>query len=332
MKIHTRTLMHPLHFFSLFLLSLGSCQCPTKNHTELTAGMRPLQFDVENTKEILITKEDPADRWSSRLESETGAPAALQWKIKSGPQGKELLDPWADTSFVRHFLSTLQTLSIVGSEVKIAPDASGLSHPRFQARWTSKEMEFEIRVGATLPDQSGSYVSFPRLADPDQTWVATGAALTMLDYLKSFEHLRLRRLATWEKEQVRSIELMTGLKNTFSATWVNGLWKDSEGKTFSPGVDEWLEKLLHLQIVEFVDDENESKRLFDRVSHLPAYQVRLKDAEGHALSLAIALERGSWWGISAERSKAAFRLYPESPASFAPPRVKAQRKRKLKSH
>jgi hypothetical protein len=85
-------------------------------------------------------------------------------------------------------------------------------------------------------------------------------------------------------------------------------------------------------IEKFNDSPDESARLYERVLKLPAYQVVLKDLQGQSTQLAIALEKGIWWGVTGTRPNVAFRMDKDIAGYFLAPRVKLRKVHAPKKH
>ena len=297
--------------------------------TSLKVGSRP--FLTSNTAlfEFLIMREDPEThtRWSARFkQTDPGL-----WQIASGPDDQPLVDTVADSSFINHLLETLKTLEIaeMGSQGELP--ALGLSPPLFALQWKTidsgdlppKQSLHELQVGLQKLTTKAvlRYALFPQLAPTTRAFLVEGATLAMLDYIKSFDTLRRRRLSTWETDQVAQFQVFNGLRQSLYAERVSGEWGNEKHQIWVGPVGEWIERLNHLMIEKFNDKVEDSARLYERVLKIPAYSVVIKDLQGQTCKIAIALEKGIWWGVTSSRPGAAFRMDKDIAGYFLGPRV-----------
>ena len=340
----TRSTLHPrlLHiclWLCLMLTGLGLTGCHSSDSTSPSAspgpvapqvGMRPfISSDEKTVTELWISKNDAVagDQWTARLTAKT----PTDWRLASGPGDSPLVDRLADTEFVLHLLSTLQTLEITETGTSLTWDTAGLTSPKFVLRWTSPEGTRELVLGQSLSPTGSNYALLPKFAAGNPVVAVRGATLGMLEHLKSFDILRHRRLWTWSLDDVEQFEVNQGLRKTFSAHRQSGEWADEQNRIYQGPVQEWLERLIHLMVQKFDDDAADSASLYKKVQTTPAYCVTLKNRKGETRSISVGLENGNWWGLEDSRVGAVFRMDGDVAGYLLPPRMPPRVKRRVSS-
>lgn len=286
----------------------------------LKNGAVLFNFDYESVTEFLIVKADPAtgERFAAHLSRPEPRPEHPdEWKITNAGGGADaFLDQQADGYFVLHLLDTLRTLRVEQSAALGPLESLGLAPPRFALQWKSGGKEYEVRIGSLLEDGKSVYAWIPN----QPAFVASGATLQMLEYLKTLASLRLKNWAGLQADDVDEIEIPASGGPAFYAQREGSDWNDRKHKHLSLNVDGWLDKLVHERVMEFVDDAAQAKALRAQVERGPARRATLKDRHGHPVELKLAQVQGKWIGLSSARPQGVFVVFPESSQALVPPK------------
>lgn len=305
-----------LALLSSLTLAVGACSRAGQDTARTwKSGTQPFgQFDPRQVTMLEITKSDPAsgDRWSARIERQpTPLPGGdPHWLIQAGPSGAELPDRIGNGGFIVHLLDTLKTLRVAAEPRKGPLESYGLSQPRWALRWSGPGIApLELRLGLPSEEPSAAYAEISGSVTTVQ-----GAALQMLDYLKSFSTLRHQTLATFSSDEIDEIEIETRA-NAGRARYAerNGSsWSGPKGRPLARSWDAaaTLEAITHFQIREFLDDPVENSRTAAWVSGRPDVRITLKPRTGEAFRLLIREQGGRAAATISGRPGNAFLLHP----------------------
>ncbi|MFN7685830.1 MAG: hypothetical protein ACK5QT_10520 [Oligoflexia bacterium] len=250
-------------FFLSFLTSCTRCG-PThsdprgangRGSTSFTVGKALFSFKYPEVNELSISSQDPStgSRFSAHFRRQNE-----KWLIQSGPEGSELLDRNANTSFINHLLDTLSTLRMSKPvEAENLPRAEflsrlGLTPPSHWLRWGTANQSFELQLGSRA-DAFGSHASAQ-----GQTFLVEGAALKMLEYVTDFRKLRHSKLMLKTIDEVDRVEIrwQTSPPQLLRAERDSGHWVGRLPRRVAPGVlapkiQSAIESLPQLEIAEF---------------------------------------------------------------------------------
>lgn len=288
---------------------------PTPTASErpaLRAGKTVFQFDHETVTDALIVKSDPltSDHWTARIHRPDAR--STEWEVFSEGDAHPPLDRKADGPFILHLLDTMRTFHV--TETPIAgPDTSlGLVPPRFAIQWKAAplpgdpQVEHELRVGAPARIAGSVFAWIPGYP----AFSATGATLQMLEYLKSFEMLRLKTWAGLTSDDVDEIELTKAGKPIYYAQREGSGWANRARKPIHTDLGPWLDRLTRSRVLTFIDDPLEAQKIAAQVKANPLSEATLKDRQGKATRLWIGAASGKIVGLSSARPQGVFEIYP----------------------
>jgi hypothetical protein len=300
----------------------------------------PFSFDYKAVTSVLLAKSDPAtgDRWSARLQREGDDPE--QWTLNPAGSARPIGDRRAAGGFILHLLDTLRTLHPVAPAPRGGLDSFGLSPPRFAIRFTvpgdGGERQYELRIGSDGRTGSGETGAWSQFLPPDtreedaQVVLAGGAALQMLDYIRTFDALRLQTLATFTTDDVDEFELKRAGKSLFYAQREGSDWADRARKPLKADITAQLDGLTHGRIRDFIDDPlDPAAALASAIDHEPLVSALLTDRQGHVTSIRIRWEtrdskdaaKKRLLATISSRPNAVFELYPELIRYFEAPKT-----------
>lgn len=287
-------------------------------------------FDARHTISLTIAKADPAtgDRWLARLVRKTESPGMFYendpWIVENYSESTSLSDRLANRNYLLHLIDTLSTFHATAATGQRASDpqargAAGLNPPRYALKWEVREPEsktsktFEAEIGNPVdPKNPQSKESFGTFLPDTRILRVDGAALAMLDYLKSFETLRLQTLSPVASDDIDEIEISHGKKRVFYAQREGDRWTNEQHRAWKKDVGAFLERITHLRIQKFVDSDADSaaKRAFLEKNLLET--LTLKDRSGNATTFLFAREKKEALAAVSTRGNAVFELYPEA--------------------
>ena len=260
-------------------------------------------------------KNDPhtEDRWTSRVQKED-----VFWKIIMPPEGQKLVDTLANGAWILHLLDTLKTLQVVAVAPKGSLQSFGLNPSRWKLTWGGTVKNYFLSLGDPVSDQDKSKGVYALVEyGSSKVMVVQGATLEILSYLQKFETLRHRRLITITMDHVDEVEVHKNGKAFFYAQRQNGLWAKKDHSFLPESLSLWLERLIHIQIKDFIDDPDENKRLMTYFK-TPLYKVIFKDRKGKTSALDVVFKNNEFFGLYSDRPAVIFRLYPEAIRFFDP--------------
>jgi hypothetical protein len=289
---------------------------PPTEAPPLKAGAMLFGFDYQSVSEVLIVKADPetGERWAAHL---TRPKNSDLWELQSAGGAPPPLDRRADGFFILHLLDTMRTLHVEKAAMEGPHESLGLAPPRFALQWRAEGKEFEVRIGSPIKGTDTAYGWVPG----QQAFVAAGATLTMLDYMKSFSSLRLKTWTGLAADDVDEVEIPSSSKPAFYAQREGADWNDRAHKPIhaSRGFSAWLEKLTHQRIKEFVDDAPRAAALRAKIHASPIRKATLKDRHGQAVELELGKQGTQWFALSSARPDGVFEVFPESSQALEPP-------------
>lgn len=274
--------------FSLCAFASSGCDKKTSDSATATLelGKPALYFNYEAVTELTLAKNDPetSDHWTTKLQALSPDPES-HWQIVSAPEGRELTDRLADGGFIRHLLDTLRSLRPIAHAPTGSLSSMGLEPPRFFLSWKTRtpEQNFEVQLGNSpaATQVSAALALFPLLKK--EPVLAQGSTLQMLSHIKNFESLRLRRVFTWTTDDIETLEIKRGKQQRLFAQRQSGGWADRKGKSYGKSFEDWLERLMHLQIARFMDESTdekvESQKLGASLSGSNTFQIFLKSRQ-----------------------------------------------------
>lgn len=308
--------MRRLSIFPVFALFFF-LSCQNKEVSEEIPKGFAFQFNPLEVTQILIKKNDPKsqDRWFAELHQQSRS-----WTLKGGKQGEDLVDSLADSRFIHHLLSTLQTLKITQRLDQKKISRTGLSQPRFELKWITPNGVHGISVGDEIPNSKETFSQLKGITPKGKVDAVRGAFLQMLHHLNSFEVLRHRRLATWDIHDVVQISIQENGKKTFEATKLGGSWANSKNQILKKNVQEWLERILHLRVASFIDQKQKSQEIQNWIQSSAQVIVSFRDRLGNIRKISARKKEGQLFALASTRPHSAFRLYPKSLRTLTPPK------------
>ena len=283
-----------------FLLTAPGCtkKDAPEHRTAPHPGRTIFAFDYSSVESVTIMKNDPrsGDRWNATAEKsgEDGL-----WKIIS--TSAAVTDLLADGSFIEHLLDTLSTITVAERAPAGPPESFGLAPPVFALRWFAGAKVFEARLGPLLKDGKRHAV-FPSGAGAGTVVTVQGSALDMLLRLKSFDDLRQKRLATFDADDVETIEVMRAAKRIFHASRDGDIWRDASQKAMRIDVQPLLERLAHFRITAFIDDARAADSIKSRQNRARTVTCSLHGRHGALAIITAAALAGRVYGTISTRA------------------------------
>lgn len=290
--------------------------------SELKAGAPLLSFRPEEISELTFWQNNPHQdsRWTGQFKKEADG----HWSVVALSQDFSPLDRRADSSLIHHFLDTLTTFQVLESLGEGASEKFGLSPAffRIELRDSSNRL-LSLSLGEAPPPSSGKsgvYAQAQMGSERTPVVLGKGAALAMLQYLRTPEALRQRVLLTVTTDEVDELTLLRQGQPILKAERQGDDWIDARKKKLKAPVTPYLEKLTHLRAAEFADDPAQAKRALQALqAKRPLFTARLTDRHGQQVELHATPWEGALWASVSSRPEGAFKLYPESIQLFKPP-------------
>ncbi len=257
-------------------------------------------FDYRSVSFMTLSANLPETGENFTADLKYTGPEETDWTIESS----QLLDRQADGFFIRHLLDTLHSLYIAG-EIPFKNSSLsdlGLSPPRFAIRWsTSNGTPYEIQIGNKLKNEGQAYAI---LNSSSQPIIIGGAAIKMLDYVKSLASLRQKTFVKLSSDDVDEIEIYKNQKKTFNAERYGRIWKKNQ-------LDKHLLSFAHTRIQSYIDDPETNAKILKIIQSKPFAEMTLKDRNGKPITVKIGKSQNQIFGTTSEKPKSAFLLYPE---------------------
>ena len=285
-------------------------QASELNAPKLNAPL--FKFDRDQVDLFTILKDDPSAplgeaHWSATAHLKEGV-----WSLASGPDSHPLLDALADRALIEHLLDTLKTLQATAQAPSGMLASLGLSPPFWALRWNAGQTSYELQIGAPVPRSEDSYAMLPG----SKPFIATGATLKMLEYIKNFETLRLRNLFSTTSDEVGEFEFKRGKESIFYAQRENSDWVNLKHKPTVVPAGAILDLLTHAKILQFIDDPTLAHELIRYVDKHVLYEAVLKDRHENATRLKVSAKDGKFWVLVSNRPHTVFEIYPETVQLF----------------
>ena len=243
----------------LLIALIASSGCLPNSNTQprVFPTGRVFFFKPESASHLTISRFQNGKTWTAEFQR---SPSAL-WNITTAPGGGPLLDTAAHSNFLEHLMDTVSTLSIISGASKGTDEQLGLARPQWMFRITLQDHQtIEIIVG-DQDTQTHSRITKLSLGDKSEAVLTQGAFFGLLDHVKNFNSLRLSKLSQLQADDLFEIKLLKEKKLTHSikrevSEWIAPLHRDVTEK-----VDAWLERLVHLQIADYIDDPKAQKEI-----------------------------------------------------------------------
>jgi hypothetical protein len=279
-------------------------------------------FDWKHAQALTLSKFDPksGDHWMARVERQQEKPQTFfendPWLIQAYSGNDALPDRLANRNYILHLLDTLGTFHTTGT-TELTPQDAGLTPPRYALEWkawneaTGESQTFQVQIGSPTdpahPANEESYGIFP----PSQKVVKVdGAAVAMLDYLKSFSELRQDSLSPLTSDDVDEIEIDKGARKIFYAQREGERWTNEVHKPWKENVGAFLDRITHLRIAKFLDSDAEITRARGELGKFLLEKIILKDRAGNPTVLRFAQVAKRPLADVSTRGSAVFELYP----------------------
>lgn len=317
--VNAMSLRHWSVFFLVFLGLGFSTGCSRREASteapQLVLKLPPAGFAPEAVTELSLAKNDARtnDTWTARLVRPT-----LQggWQVASAPQGAELPDRLADSTFINHLMDLVSQLMVVEQAPNGPLSNFGLETPLFTLRWRSEgaeQTEQELRIGDTAADGQGVFAQALVGGKLSHPAVIRGSALQMLGMVRDFSVLRRKRIATFDPDDVDHFELWQGGKRKWQAERTGDDWKEPRsGRLYSAEAGRTLEQLAYLRAESFADSPDEAKKIRERLEKSADYRARFLDREGNATEFQVGSWDGKIWARISTRSDGAFTVPVEA--------------------
>ncbi len=282
------------------------------NKQAIQIGKSVFSFDFEKTTELMIAKNDPqsGDRWGTVVRRN---PDNGNWMISSAPEGRQLIDRQADSSFINHLLDTLRTLQATAEAPEGPLSAFGLSIPLFALKWTNPSESYEVRFGDSHLQAGATYAHVPH-SNLD-VFLSKGAALQMLAQLDRFERLRKPQLLDFTSDDIDEIQVILPKSAALHSVRNGDRWADTKEVNLSDKKNEALSRLLedltHLRILRFIDDPELTQELMKQIKTRPSIHTRFKGRTLTQADLQVAKIGKNTYATISSRPGAVFEIYPK---------------------
>lgn len=311
--VNAMSLRHWSVFFLVFLglgFSTGCSRWEASTEApKLALKLPPAGFASESVTELSLAKSDARsqDTWTARLVRPS---LQSEWQVASAPEGAELPDRLADSTFLNHLMDLVSQLMVVEQAPNGPLSNFGLETPLFTLRWRTQgagQAEQELRIGDTAPDGQGVFAQALVSGKLSHPAVIRGSALQMLGMIRDFSVLRRRRIATFDPDDVDHFELWQGGKRKWQAERAGDDWKEpGSGRLYAAEAGRTLEQLTFLRAESFADSPDEAKKIRERLEKSAEYRAKFLDREGHTTEFQVGSWDGKVWARISTRSDGAF--------------------------
>lgn len=342
-------------------LGLFGLTCSPSPTSVKTLTVNSLAFDVSQVRELTVFVRHPEENrsWNARFEKKS--PTESIWNIVSAPDGKDLSDTLANAATIDRFLEALSSLDFSLKDSvpqppsqKPSPDQASLS-----IRWSnwnadletsqkqkpSEVWEFQLLPQIENPDSKlksvrQAYLTYPH-QKPSFGQVQTTSALELLESLTRFDQFRQMRLSTVAADTVAEIQVLKKDQTVFAAQRFSGRWLASESQKSSsklPHLQKWIERLVRLEIKQFLDTDDENSQALSKAKNRPLYKILLRTPLGkqtlfyfspislnetnlkkNSLGKSFPKHPTEWLAWTSTRPSAAFKLGPLDSSIFEAP-------------
>lgn len=310
--------------------SMFACACTNqaaKTATPPTPGVNLkfqapiLEFQPAEVTELYLTQNDPQlnNHWSARFARAQGG----EWEIATAPDGTNFTDRLANTKFIDHLLSTLTTLVWSEKSPQGNLESVGLSDPQYELRILGKNRDITLRLGTLLSDGVQRYA---QIKGYEASLIVRGASLKMLEFIKSFEILRLPTILTFDGDFVDDLEVFENGKSLVYAQRNNDDWSDKNLKPVPFMISDYVEYLTHLRILNYVDQVERAHEIAKKIGKKSIWHMKFHDRKANQVDLHIGkFKDGKAYAVTTDRPDVAFELFPETMARLKPKLVVPQR-------
>ena len=319
-----------------FDASSSSEEQSATSHNPLAPGQEkrilPLSFQPVETVELELQRWNPetGESWRASFIKKNPDERTLpiiRWEISAAPAPLEITDRHADSGWIQHFLDLIQTLERKGPAAPGTLSAFGLDRPRAILRLKSRQsQELWLSIGDTTATQS----TYVRITDKnlsnsaltsesviDDVSLAEGAAFEMLRRTPTFESLRLRRISTWDSDDIDTLRFKKSGKQVFFAQRLSDGWGDEKNVPSSLPISEWLEQLTHLRATAFSDELAAKSQAIkpqeaQSLQAAPRYEIELTDRSNQITKFTIHPVNGKVLARWSTRENTLFELEPDT--------------------
>lgn len=239
-----------------FVLTASLFSCTPKIQPEIPKGQF-FSVDPNTIDQISFTRFQDGKTWSGTFKRKDHEP----WEITSTPDSLPILDRLANDKYLNHLLDSLTTLSNIKPTDKGTEEQLGLSPPRWliQIGTPYNSNALQLKLGG-VDTQTNAVISSINMAGVTGTQLIRGSFLGLLDHLKNFQYLRLTTLINKKAGDIFKIEISHGKSKSAAERQVNE-WVKKNKNDVSTRLIPWIERLVHLQIKNFIDDPRDQEKL-----------------------------------------------------------------------
>ncbi len=298
-RLNLRTTLNPGALIALLLLPA----CTPKNPEPELQKAYDRGVNVENVETLRITKNYPGESaWSVQLKR-TGPGLPGNWRIESAPV--TVIDAFADAPFIHHFLDTIKTLRPALEAPEGPKSSQGFEPARAVLEWTETVNAKKVERKLVLGDAYGLNGRFAIFAPGTRAVIAGGALLEMLEHAVDWQTLRMKRLVTWEIDDIDLVRVGTATYERVGTRW------EKSKKDVTPRFLPALENLMHQRILRFVDEKAEADSIeLKTADRGPLLQIEFEDRKQKTQRISFYKWDSKIYAKNTTRS-GWFELYPE---------------------
>lgn len=291
-----------------FVLVASFSSCTPRITPEIPKGQF-FSADPQTIDQLTFTRFQDGKSWSATFRRKEGKP----WEITSAPDSIPLLDKRANDKYLKHLVDTLPSLSHVKPADRGTEEQLGLSPPRWfiQAGTPYNSNALQLKIGG-IDTQTHATITAVDLAGVKGILLLKGAFFGLLGHLKNFQYLRQTTLIPKNPGDIFKIEVGTGTTKKTADRQINE-WIDFRKNDISKKLIPWIERLVHLQIKNFIDEEKEQQRLLQAIEKADdRAEITLINLDDHAERWQFFKIKNNVYARSVQRNNLFFQLYSES--------------------
>lgn len=297
-------------FFSLLISCLYFSACefskPSKASAPLQKPCYPT-FDPETVESLTLEKSFPGETpFTLKIVRDLSEPQEKQWKLKTASVEN---DPYLDTSFINHLLSTLKTLSAIETPENDQPNRYGLQPKRGALHIQQKSESIHFIIGDEL-NNGKRYGQYKELASSQ---IFAGAFFRMFELIKDENSLRAQKIIL---KSIDDFDLFTFKQY---GTRLNSVTLEREGAFFknkkkanqNEKIIPLLEKLFQSRIKSFQIPVGLSLKPNEL-----QFEWTLTDRKNKSIQIRLFKKDSLYYMQTSERGAFFFEIYPETILTF----------------
>ncbi|MCM0606784.1 MAG: hypothetical protein KA715_11910 [Xanthomonadaceae bacterium] len=291
-----------------FVLAASLTACTPKIDPEISKGQF-FSADANAIDQVTFTRLQEGKSWSASFNRKEQTP----WEITSAPDSIPLLDRRANDKYLNHLVDSLTSVSNLKQADRGTDEQLGLAPPKWiivvGTPYNSNALQ--LKLGG-IDTQTGGVISSIDMAGVKGTHLLRGSFFGLLDHLKNFQYLRLTTLINKKPGDIFKIEIVHGKTKSSAERQVNE-WIKKNKNDVSSRLIPWVERLIHLQIKNFIDDPNEQQKLKSLSnSAIEKVDITLTNLQDQAEKWQFFKINNEVYARSEQRNNLFFQIYSEA--------------------